>query len=85
MHADHWKTQIILGAGEELKYDGSRTSGFMEEEDITTYSIVASEGTKVGSVVVRDHTAVRGFRRTIRITQTNLNGQVLVETAYTVS
>jgi len=85
MHQDHWRTQIVLSEGEGLTHEGSRTTGFMGEEDIDSYSVVSADGIKVGVVTVRDHTAVRGFRRTIRVTQTDLAGKVIVETSYAVT
>ncbi|UXH79995.1 hypothetical protein [Roseateles amylovorans] len=85
MQADHWKTQIVLNEGEQLKHEGSRTSGFMGEEDIESYSVIGPDGAKVGSITVRDHTAVKGFRRTIYAIQNDLAGKVIAETRYTVS
>jgi len=84
MNQDEWKKMIILGEGETLKHEGSRTRGFMDEEDIDTYSIVRQDGTTVGSVTVCDHTAVRGFRRTIRVMQHDASGSTLLDEAYTV-
>ncbi len=85
MDHDDWKTMIILGEGEALRHEGSRTKGFMQEEDIDTYSIIRSDGTKVGSVTVRDHTAVKGFRRTIHVTQNDVAGKQVMDKSYTVN
>lgn len=85
MNQDQWRQKIVVGSDEELKHEGSRTKGFMEETDIDTYSIVRADGTKTGSVTVSDHTAVRGFRRTVRVTQTDAAGKVIVEESYTVN
>jgi hypothetical protein len=85
MNVDDWKKFILLNEGESLKHEGHRTKGFMEEEDVDTYSVLAANGATMGSVTVSDHTAVRGFRRTIQVTQEDSNGKVLVEKSYTVS
>jgi hypothetical protein len=85
MHpADHWKTLITLAPGQQLKKGAHKTSGFMGEEDIDTYAVVSSDGVNVGEVVVRDHTAVKGFRRSIRVMQTGAAGEQLLNTAYEV-
>jgi hypothetical protein len=85
MDADHWKTLLILDQADTLKFEGSRTKGFMEEEDIETYSVLGADGVKKGEVVINDHTAVKGFRRTIRFTQKDANGQPIKTEAYTVN
>lgn len=77
-----WKSKVILAADEELKHESSKTSGFMAEEDIDVYSIVRKDGTKTGSVQVSDHTAVKGFRRTISVHQTDINGKTVVQESF---
>jgi hypothetical protein len=84
MNAEDWQKLIVLGQGESLKHEGHRTKGFMEEEDIDTYAVLGANGAKVGSVTVSDHTAVRGFRRTVQVIQKDVNGNVIVEKSYTV-
>jgi hypothetical protein len=79
MNLHLWKEKLTLAADEELKHESSKTSGFMQEEDIDIYSIVRSDGTKTGSVKVSDHTAVKGFKRTIHVLQTDLNGKTVVD------
>ena len=59
-----WKQKIILKPGESLKFIASSMKGFMQETDVTTYDVVSSDGAKAGTVVVEDHTAVKGFRGT---------------------
>lgn len=83
--ADHWESLVTLAPGQTLKHEGHKTSGFMSEEDIDTYAVVGADGTKAGEVVVRDHTAVKGFKRSIRVTQTDAAGKQLLDTAYDVS
>lgn len=85
MNADHWKTLAILDQGDTLKFEGSRTKGFMEEEDIDTYAVLGAGGEKKGEIVINDHTAVKGFRRTIQFTQKDCNGKTLKQEAYTVN
>lgn len=52
----------------------------MQETDVDTYSIVGADGTITGSVKVTDHTAVKGFKRTVRVLQKDADGRVVVET-----
>jgi len=85
MNADHWKTLLILDQGDTLKFEGSRTKGFMEEEDIENYSVLGADGGKKGDVVINDHTAVKGFSRRIQFTQKDVNGKTLKRDAYTVN
>ena len=54
----------------------------MGETDIDTYMVVSSDGTKVGSVKVEDHMAVKGFRRTITVIQTDASGNKIVHTSF---
>jgi len=54
----------------------------MEEEDIDTYSIIRADGTKAGSVKVVDHTAVKGFKRTIWVVQTDSDGKEVVNARF---
>lgn len=70
-----WKDKVVLREGEKLEHQGSKVSGFMGETDIDTYAIVDANGIQTGTVVVEDHTAVKGFKRTITVTQTNLQGE----------
>ncbi|HEX5356145.1 MAG TPA: hypothetical protein VFW93_08000 [Aquabacterium sp.] len=77
-----WKEKLILKEGEDLKHESSKTSGFMQEEDINTYSIIRADGTKTGSVKVVDHTAVKGFKRTIWVVQTDSGGKEVVNVSF---
>lgn len=78
-----WKNMVLLKEGQQLKYVGSTSKGFMAETDVATYDIVDSENAKVGSVTVEDHTAVRGFKRTISIEQRDLAGRIVVQESWT--
>lgn len=51
----------------------------MQEKDIYDCSVVDVNGVVVGRVRATDHTAVRGFRRTLSVKQTNTSGQVLID------
>lgn len=73
------KDKVKLNPSEELKFESSRSTGFMAEEDINEYSVVNADGQVVGQVTHTDHTAVRGFRRTQTLRQTDVNGKVIVE------
>jgi hypothetical protein len=80
-----WKDKVILRDGEALKHLGSKTAGFMGETDIDSYAVVSLEGVEVGSVKVEDHTAVKGFRRTITVIQTDASGKELVHSSFSPS
>ena len=73
------QSKVKLNPGEELKFENSRSKGFMGEEDINEYSVLNSEGQVVGRVTHTDHTAVRGFRRTQTVRQTDITGKVIVD------
>lgn len=85
MAPDHWKNQVVLNEGEKLRHEGSRTAGSMGEEDIDSYIVINASGEMVGSVVVRDHTAIRGFRRSIHFTQYDLSEKVIRDRRYEVT
>lgn len=71
--------KVKLNPGEKLKFESSQSKGFMGEEDINEYSVVDSEGRVVGKVTHTDHTAVRGFKRTQTVRQTDSTGTVVVD------
>lgn len=76
-----WKSKIIL-SNETLKHERSWTSGFMEEQDNELYIVFNEEGAKTGEVKVTDHTAVKGFKRTCRVVQTDINGKIIVDSNF---
>ena len=57
----------------------------MGEEDIESYSILSESGNVIGSVTVRDHKAVKGFRRTINVIQRDELKRVLLDKTHTFS
>lgn len=73
------KDKVKLNPGEELKLESSRTKGFMGEEDIDEYSVLDSEGTVVGKVTYTNHMAVKGFKVTRSVLQTDSTGKVIVD------
>ncbi|AMB79805.1 hypothetical protein AV641_12335 [Pseudomonas fragi] len=73
------KDKVKLNPGEELKHDSSRTKGFMGEEDIDVYSVVDPEGNIVGRVTYTKHMAVKGFKVTKTVCQTDKTGKVIVD------
>lgn len=79
-----WKSKVSLNAGETLKHIGSKSKGFMAETDIDSYEVTDASGAVVGSVTVEDHTAVRGFRRTISFEQRDANGRLVNSESWTV-
>lgn len=78
-----WRDKVILKLGESLRIDDSRCEGFMEEKDVYGCSIIDSTGGVVGKVVATDHTAVRGFRRTLSVKQTDIAGKLVVDETWT--
>ena len=54
----------------------------MQEEDVEIYSILNQDGAVGGSVKVTDHTAVKGFRRTLRVAQTDNDGKTVVDKSW---
>ena len=79
-----WKDKLALNEGEKLLHTGASMKGFMQETDVDTYDVLSADGTKVGTVTVEDHTAVRGLRRTISVCQRDVSGKVLVEESWKV-
>jgi hypothetical protein len=77
-----WESKLKLNPGESLRLDNSSSKGFMAEEDIYDYSILNQEGEVVGAVHRTDHTAVKGFRRTQSVRQTDNNNVVVVDEAW---
>ena len=73
------KEKVKLNPGEELKLDSSRTKGFMGEEDIDEYSVVDAEGNIVGKVTYTNHMAVKGFKVTRTVLQTDSTWKVIVD------
>lgn len=76
------ENRVKLNAGESLKFVSSQSKGFMAEEDINEYSVVDAQGNIVGKVVHRSHTAVRGFRKTQSVLQTDADGKVVVDVGW---
>ena len=77
-----WKDKLVLEDGMTLKHQGSSTTGFMSETDIDTYLIVRADGSDGGTVRVEDHTAVKGFKRTITVIQTDLSGKEVARASF---
>ncbi len=74
-----WKTKVILREGQVLRHVSSKTQGFMQETDLDSYEIVDAEGAVTGTVLKEEHIAVKGFKRTVRITQKDNSGSVIVD------
>ncbi len=73
----------MLNLGESLRVDKTRSEGFMQERDIYDCSVIDSNGIIIGKVRVTDHTAVRGFRRTISMVQTDTGGNIVRDESWT--
>lgn len=76
------ESKLVLQAGETLKLISSSCKGFMQETDLMTYDVINASGDKVGTVEVEDHTAVKGFRRTVSFIQRGIDGKVLIDDAW---
>lgn len=68
---------LVLNAGETLRFDSSRETGFMGETDINSYSIIDAAGSIVGRVEHTEHMNVKGFKVTHSVIQTDLNGNTV--------
>jgi hypothetical protein len=77
-----WEEKLKINPGETLRLDKAFSKGFMAEEDIYQYSILNHEGEVVGSVIRTEHTAVRGFRKTHSVRQTDNNNAVVVNESW---
>lgn len=76
------KDKIILTPGCLLQHKDSHSKGFMQEADIDEYDIVAPLGEHVGTVIVTNHMAVRGFRRTVSVEQRDKAGKIIVKQSW---
>lgn len=76
------RDRLLLQAGETIKLVKSTSKGFMQETDLMTYDVIGANGERAGSVDVEDHTAVRGFRRTVHFVQRDLQGKVLIDDSW---
>ncbi|MFJ9452188.1 hypothetical protein [Herbaspirillum sp. NPDC101397] len=77
-----WEKKVSLKEGETLRHDRSFLKGFMQEEDVDLYTIVGCDGTVRGNVKVTDHTAVKGFRRTVTVVQTDPEGKTVFQESW---
>jgi len=77
-----WNNRITLTDGQTLVLVSSKSKGFMQETDITTYNVVDRDGAVCGDVTVADHTAVKGFKRTLHVVQRNSAGEAIVDEAW---
>ena len=76
------RTKIKLNAGEELRHEKSKSKGTMAQTDIDHYSIINEAGEVVGKVIHEDHTSLNGFRRTQHVTQTDNDGNIIVQVSW---
>ena len=81
---EEWQGKVLLQDGERLQHTGSSMTGSWQETDVDAYDIIAADGTKMGTVTVEDHTAIKGFRRTISVCQRDVAGNVIVEESWRV-
>ena len=77
-----WRERLPLSPGETLEHVGSKQSGFMQETDEEAFRVITSDGSIVGTVTYRDHTSVRGFKRTLSLEQRDLEGRLVYESSW---
>ncbi len=77
-----WKSKIILNDGETVKHTGSSMKGFMQETDVDTYDVISEDGAINGTVTVEDHTAVKGFKRTVTVIQRDAAGKTIISESW---
>lgn len=78
-----WRDGLKLAEGDTLNLLHSKSTGFMQETDVETYEIHASNGSFSGTVIFTDHTAIKGFKRTLRVVQRSTAGEILIDEAWT--
>lgn len=74
-----WQDKLKLGANEVLRHDSSYTKGILGQEDVELYSIVNQGGEITGSVQYTDHTAIKGFHRSLHVIQHDRSGNLIVD------
>ncbi|EIM99924.1 hypothetical protein WQE_16384 [Paraburkholderia hospita] len=77
-----WQEKLVLKAGESLKHERSYMKGPLQETDVDLYVIVNAQGDITGEVKLTDHTAIRGFQRTISVIQTDRAGNTVVNESW---
>ena len=76
------KSKIKLKAGEKLRHDKHKSKGSMAQTDIDYYSILNEKNEVLGYIVHEDHTSLKGFSRTQHVTQTDINGKIIVQESW---
>lgn len=74
-----WKNKLKLNADESLHLDHSYEKGSLGQEEVKLYSILNQEGIVTGKVQFTDHTAIKGFRRTLHVIQSDSSGKLVVD------
>lgn len=77
-----WKQKVKLIPGESLKLERSHMKGPLQETDVELYEIVNERNEVTGKVEVTDHTAIKGFRRTISVLQTDAAGNTVIRESW---
>lgn len=76
------ETKIKLNSNEALRHDNHRSKGTMAQTDIDSYSILNENDEVVGKIVHEDHTPLDGRSRMQHVTQTDVNGKVIVQESW---
>ena len=76
------ETKIKLNSGEKLRHDKHKSKGSMAQTDIDFYSILSENDKVVGRVVHEDHTPLDGRGRTQHVTQTDVNGKIIIQESW---
>lgn len=74
-----WQDKLKLAANESLCHDRSYAKGSLGQEDVELYSIVNQDGEITGAVQYTDHTAIKGFHRSLHIIQRDSTGMTIVD------
>jgi len=81
--SNSWKDKVVMGNDCSLQHKQSHSKGFMQETDIDEYNIVDASGELFGTVVITNHTAVKGLRRTVSVEQRDKAGAIIVRESWT--
>ena len=76
------RDKLKLADDDTLRFESSRSKGFLEETDVTDYSIIDVMGNVVGTVEYTEHTKVNGLRTVHSVVQRDAQGREVVRTQW---
>lgn len=78
-----WRDFLKLNPGEELRQTQSTSVGNLLQDDLESYDVIDSQGTKAGSVVYSASTSLKPpFRTANQVEQRNMVGDVIVRESW---